>query len=49
MDVFALRNGLIDAYREHATGFMRFRNRRILERFEDALDDGKLWPIPRSA
>lgn len=47
MDVFALRNGLIDAYREYATSFMRFRDPRILERVDEALDEGKLWPYPQ--
>ena len=29
MDVFELRRGLIDTYREYATSFMRIRDQRI--------------------
>ena len=47
MDVFALRNGLIDAYRDYATSFMRIRDDRIRTRVDEALDEGKLWPYPQ--
>jgi ATP-dependent helicase YprA (DUF1998 family) len=47
MDVFALRNGLIDAYRDYATSFMRIRDDRIRQRVDEALTEGKLWPYPQ--
>ncbi len=46
MDVFELRQGLIDTYREYATSFMRIRDQRIRTCVDDALDSGKLWPHP---
>ena len=47
MDVFELRKGLIDTYRDYATSFMRIRDDRIRTCVEDALDSGRLWPYPR--
>ena len=47
MDVFDLRRGLIDTYREYATSFMRIRDDRIRTCVEEALDSGRLWPHPR--
>lgn len=47
MDVFKLRDDLIEAYREYATSFMRIRNQRIKDRVGEALSDGKLWPNPQ--
>ena len=47
MDVFDLRAGLIDTYRDYATSFMRIRDDRIRTCVEDALDSGRLWPYPR--
>ncbi len=47
MDVFELRNRLLDDYRRYATSFMRFRDERIRTYVEEALDSGKLWPHPK--
>ena len=47
MDVFDLREGLIDTYRDYATSFMRIRDDRIRTCVEEALDSGRLWPHPR--
>ena len=47
MDVFDLRKGLIDTYRDYATSFMRIRDGRIRTCVEKALDSGRLWPHPK--
>ena len=47
MEVFELRNQLIEAYREYATSFMRIRDGRIKARVDQALDEGSLWPHPQ--
>ena len=46
MDVFGLREELVGAYREYATSFMRFRDGRVRDKVNEALDSGKLWPHP---
>ena len=46
MDVFGLRDDLVGAYREYATSFMRFRDDRVRDKVNEALDAGKLWPHP---
>lgn len=46
MDVFELRDQLVDAYRKYAMSFMGFRDPRIRDTVSEALDDGKLWPHP---
>lgn len=46
MDVFGLRDDLVGAYRDYATSFMRFRDGRIRDEVEGALDSGRLWPHP---
>jgi len=47
MDVFALREQVIDDYRRYVTSFMAFRDQRIRERVDAALSEGRLWPEPR--
>jgi superfamily II DNA/RNA helicase len=47
VDVFKLRDDLIDAYREYATSFMRIRDGRIRERVDEALKEARLWPHPQ--
>lgn len=47
MDVFELRNSLIDDYRRYVTSFMSIRDERIRMRVDDALTEGRLWPPPR--
>jgi len=46
MDVFGLRDDLVGAYRDYATSFMRFRDGRVRDKVEEALDSGRLWPHP---
>jgi ATP-dependent helicase YprA (DUF1998 family) len=47
MDVFQLRDTVIDDYRAYITSFMALRDRRIVERVDAALAEGRLWPEPR--
>ncbi|HSH59278.1 MAG TPA: DEAD/DEAH box helicase, partial [Acidimicrobiales bacterium] len=47
MDVFELRDRLIDDYRRYVASFMALRDRRITERVQTSLDEGTLWPEPR--
>ena len=47
MDVFDLRDRLIDDYRRYVASFMALRDRRIRERVQTSLDEGTLWPEPR--
>jgi len=47
MDVFKLRDDLIQAYRAYATSFMRIQDARIRDRVEQALAEGTLWPYPQ--
>jgi ATP-dependent helicase YprA (DUF1998 family)/very-short-patch-repair endonuclease len=46
MDVFALRNRLIQEYRDYVTSFVEIADGRIKERVTQALDEGALWPEP---
>ena len=47
MDVFKLRDQLLDDYRQYATSFMQLRDQRIKTEVHNALDQGLLWPPPR--
>ena len=47
MNVFELRDQLLDDYRRYATSFMRLRDERIQTEVQNALDQGLLWPPPR--
>jgi len=47
MDVFALRDQVVDDYRRYVTSFMVLRDRRVRERVDAALAEGRLWPEPR--
>ncbi len=49
MDVFNLRQQLIEDYQSYVTSFMAIRDQRIRERVHQNLDDGVLWPEPRLA
>ena len=46
MDVFGLRDGLIDDYAGYVRSFMRLRDQRISEFVEQSIADGRLWPEP---
>jgi hypothetical protein len=47
VDVFKLRDSLIEDYRSYVTSFMAIRDERIKERVEASLAEGVLWPEPR--
>lgn len=47
MNVFELRNRLIEDYRAYVTSFVSIRDPRIQERVEEDLAEGLLWPEPR--
>jgi len=47
MNVFELRDHLIDDYRRYVTSFLAIRDPRIRERVENSLTEGRLWPEPR--
>ena len=46
MDVFALRDQLVDDYRHYAESFLTIKDERIREHVERELDEGLLWPDP---
>ncbi|MCC6697944.1 MAG: DEAD/DEAH box helicase [Candidatus Hydrogenedentes bacterium] len=46
MDVFDLRNRLVDDYARYTRSFIKIADERILARVNQALDDGALWPEP---
>ena len=46
MDVFQLRDSVIEDYRRFIQGFLHIRDRRIREVVEQTLADGLLWPEP---
>ena len=47
MDVFQLRQDLIDDYRRYVTSFLALRDERIKNHVQSNLDDGRFWPEPR--
>lgn len=46
MDVFDLRNRLVDDYASYTRSFIKIADHRISEKVESALDQGVLWPEP---
>ncbi|GAB4245445.1 MAG: DEAD/DEAH box helicase [Thermoleophilia bacterium] len=46
MDVFNLRDGLVEDYREYAESFVCIRDERIRSAVDDAIEAGLLWPAP---
>ena len=46
MDVFRLRDNLIDDYRDYVSSFIRIRDHRIREKVDSWFDQGRLWPDP---
>lgn len=46
MDVFKLRDQLIEAYGSYITSFIKIRDGRIQEYVRQRLDEGLLWPEP---
>ncbi len=46
MDVFDLRNRLVEDYARYTRSFIKIADPRIRERVDGALDAGALWPEP---
>lgn len=46
MDIFKLRNRLISDYEPYMRGFINVRDPRILEKVDEELKGGLLWPHP---
>lgn len=46
MDVFHLRDQLVEDYREYVESFIRIKDERIRSTVEEAIDAGLLWPAP---
>ncbi len=46
MNVFELRNRLVDDYKSYVSSFIQIRNNRIREHVDDQLNRGLLWPEP---
>lgn len=46
MDVFSLRDRLIDDYADYVRSFIEIRDPRIREQVQRELDAGRLWPDP---
>lgn len=46
MDVFSLRNGIINDYSNYVGSFINIKDQRILEKVDMELKDGLLWPEP---
>jgi hypothetical protein len=49
MDVFELRDRVIDDYKAFVTSFMSIKDPRIQDVVDQELADGLLWPEPRIA
>jgi hypothetical protein len=46
VDVFHLRDQLVEDYREYVESFIRIKDERIRGTVEDAIEGGLLWPAP---
>src|SRR5262245_16526183 len=46
MDVFELRNRLVEDYARYTRSFIKINDERIREKVDRALNDGALWPEP---
>lgn len=46
MDVFELRNRLVEDYASYTRSFIKISDSRIRDKVDAALDDGALWPKP---
>jgi ATP-dependent helicase YprA (DUF1998 family) len=46
MDVFDLRNRLVDDYASYTRSFIKISDTRINEKVQTALNEGELWPEP---
>src|SRR4028119_468134 len=46
LDIFQLRNEVIDDYRQYIESFLKIRDIRVREFVNQELDKGQLWPNP---
>lgn len=46
MDVFEIRDEVVDDYRSFAQGFLQIRDPGIRRKVQEELDSGLLWPEP---
>ncbi|MBI4318579.1 MAG: hypothetical protein HY675_08820, partial [Chloroflexi bacterium] len=46
MDVFALRDRLIDEYHQYISGFIAVKEPRLRQFVDDYFTEGRLWPEP---
>jgi hypothetical protein len=46
LDVFELRNRLVEDYGSYVRSFIRIKDARIEEEVRQSLDEGLLWPDP---
>jgi ATP-dependent helicase YprA (DUF1998 family)/very-short-patch-repair endonuclease len=46
MDVFALRNQVVDDYKRYIESFVRIRDKRVEQFVRQQFDSGALWPDP---
>src|SRR5713226_776428 len=46
MDVFALRDRVVDDYKRYIESFVRIRDKRIDQFVREQFDSGALWPDP---
>ena len=47
MDIFAIRDEVVDGYREFTTSFVDPHDERIRNFVTDQMDKGAQWPDPR--
>lgn len=46
MDVFALRDRVIERYREYVSSFFSIRDLGLQQTVRNVLESGRLWPDP---
>ena len=46
MDVFSLRNRLVEDYARYTRSFIKIADPRVKAKVDGELDDGALWPEP---
>lgn len=46
MDVFSVRDRVVNDYRRYIDGFLRVRDQRVRRRVDEEIDAGLLWPEP---
>lgn len=46
MDIFDLRNRLVEDYARYTRSFIKIADQRMRGKVDNALDEGALWPEP---